>query len=398
VAQALLRAFDPLIIHATEAILSRRASTKPLSFGRSLAGARDILLVTARELIDLLAVVPAARALRKRFPLARIHVLASERCGEILAPRREVFEVISWSAEEPLLSREYLQRIRAMRRRPFDLAVAVDSGDARRGRVTAALSGAKLRLGMHPDGVDPTLNLVIAASVEEGYRPVQSLQFLSFLGIPREDLAPSWDIPKPDKDYADRLLELRRRGSDGWLLGVDPGPGLAGVRPSPRKLAWLVERIVAARGAVPIVLTEDPDEPGVQAFRACLKGRTLEVASRGICDVLSFTKCCDMFISGNTNLFHFAVGLDVPALGLFGQEDEDRWIPRGRKSCRTVTWGPGTRVVESDVLRQVDAARGAGMGDIPLRIMLADDVGDDTEARSTDAPGNEAPAAGTPGG
>ena len=157
-----MKAFDPLVLHVVEKLLNRRAGTQTLSFGRSLDGTRDILLVTARELIDLLAVVPAARALRKRFPLSRIHVLASERCAEVLAPRPEVFEVIPWSSQDALFSRTFLERIRALRAHPFDLAVAIDSGDERLGRVTAALSGAKLRLGMHPEGADPLLNLCTA--------------------------------------------------------------------------------------------------------------------------------------------------------------------------------------------------------------------------------------------
>jgi ADP-heptose:LPS heptosyltransferase len=369
-----LQALDPLVVHVIEKILGRSSGSQTLSFGQSLDGTRDILIVTARDLIDLLAVVPAARALRTRFPLSRIHVLASQACAEVLAPRPEIFEVIPWREDEAVLSRAFLARIRELRRHPFDLALAIDSGDGRLGRVTAALSGAKLRLGMHPDGVDPTLNLVVRTAVAGGYRPVQSLEFLSFLRIPRESLAPRWEIPRPDLEYAGRLLNLRRKGNEGWLLGVDPGRGLSGVRPTPKKLAWLVERIVASRGAVPILLTEHADERGVAEFRACLKNRLLEVPSRGIRDVLAFARSCDLFLSGNTNLFHFAVGLGIPTLGLFSQSEEERWIPRGHRTCRTLAWKPGARVLESEFLDHVDATRGAGMGELPIRITLAADA------------------------
>jgi len=378
-----LRAFDPLVLHVVEKILARRQGTQSLSFGQSLDGTRDVLLVTAREIVDLLAIVPAARALRKRFPLSRVHVLASDRCAEVLAPRPEIFEVIPWNEHEPILTRAFLDRIVALRQRPFDLALAIDSGEGRLGRVVAALSGAKLRLGMHPDGADPLLNLVVATSVAGGYRPVQSLEFLSFLGIPRESLAPRWEIPRPDQEYAGRLLNLRRKGNEGWLLGVDPGRGLSGIRPSPKKLAWLVERIVASRGAVPIVLTENPQEAGVQEFRACLKGRVLDVPSRGIRDVLAFAKSCGLFLSGNTSLFHFAVSLDIPALGLFSHGEEPRWLPDGHGGCRTLRWKPGARILESEFLDHVDAVRGAEMGELPLRIMLAETTSSSAPAEDT---------------
>ena len=50
-------------------------------------------MTRARELTDLLDIIPAARALRKRFRLARIHVVASEGCASALANRSEVFAV-----------------------------------------------------------------------------------------------------------------------------------------------------------------------------------------------------------------------------------------------------------------------------------------------------------------
>jgi ADP-heptose:LPS heptosyltransferase len=358
----LLKALDPLVLHLTETFLGRRSGQSALSFGASLDGTRDILLVAARELTDLLAVVPAARALRKRYRLARVHVLASPVCAEVLATRPEVFEAVPWNADEPLLSRGTLRRLRDLRGRGFDLAVAIDGGGARRERVIGALSGAKLRLGMHPEGADATLNLVVAVPASTGYRPVQSLEFLSFLGIPREQLTPCWEIPEADRAYAQRLLDLRRKDSRGWLLGVDPGVGRGGVRPHPAKLAWLVERLVTSRGALPIVLTDDPSGDCVAELKSHLRVPVLEPPSRGVRDVLSFLGCCELFLSGNTNLFHFGVALGTPSIAFFGREEDERWVPQDRLAARVVRWSPGERVRESDFLAAADAVREAGSG------------------------------------
>lgn len=353
-----LRALDPLVLHIAQSILGRRGPGGALSFGESLEGTRDILLVGAQDLVDLLAVVPAAKALRRRFRLARVHVVASTRCAEILSGRSEVSGVVPWP-EAPLLSREFSRTLQAVRRHSCDLAVATDAGHDRRGRILAGLSGAKLRVGVHPDDHDPALNLVVAAPVPAGYRPAQSLEFLSFLGLPREDLIPGWEIAEVDRQYAARLLELRRHGREGWLLGVDPGPGLGGVRPSPEKLAWLVDRLAAARGAVPIVLSGDPDDASVQDFKRFLKTPTLHVALRGLRDVFSFACCCDLFLSGNTELFHFAVALKVPLLGLVAADEDERWVPPETSTRRILRWRPGERVVEADFVRAADSVRRA---------------------------------------
>jgi ADP-heptose:LPS heptosyltransferase len=353
------RALDPLALHVAETLVGRRGPGAALSFGESLEGARDILLVGARDLVDLLAIAPAARALRRRFRLARVHVIAAPRCAEVLASRPETFGTVPWP-EGPILSRGFLRTVRELRRHACDLAVATDAGEDRRGRLLAALSGAKLRAGVHPEAKDPALNLVVATGASGGYRPAQSLEFLSFLGIPREDLAPGWEVPEVDRQYAARLLELRRRGREGWLLGVDPGRGLGGVRPSPEKLAWLVDRLAAVRGAVPIILTGDRSDASVDDFKKYLKTPPLEVAQRGLRDAFSFLCCCDLFLAGNTELLHFAVALRVPLLAFLPPDGPERWMPAETAWRRVLRWRPGERVLEGDFLRTADAVRRAG--------------------------------------
>jgi ADP-heptose:LPS heptosyltransferase len=396
----LLKAFDPLVLHLGEAFLRRTNRNQTLSFGESLEGTRDILLVASRDLTDLLAVVPAARALRRRFRLARVHALASGASAEVLAGRPEVFGVIPWIDEGmPLLSRQFLETLRALRERDFDLAIAVDDGRARLPRLVSSFSGARLRVGVHPEGVDPTLNLVVSAAPPTGYAPVQSLQFLSFLGIPRDDLAPTWEIPEPDYRYAVRLLELRRQGREGWLLGVDPALGRSGVRPAPEKLAWLVDRLATARGAIPVLLTGSSDERCVEEFRKHLKCKPLEISVRGIRDVLSFTRCCELFLSGNTDLFHFAVALGLPTLGLFPAAEEARWCPDETSRCRLLRWRPGERVSESEFLRIADSVRRSRMmGDLPDHLTLPEvgeaEVYEDADDEAPEETGIAAPPAG----
>lgn len=370
----MLRAFDPLILHIGESLLSRRSRNQTLSFGESLESTRDILLVASRELTDLLAIVPAASALRKRFRLARVHALATGSSAEVLAGRPEIFGVIPWLGEHTaILSRESLDVLRNLREQAFDLAIAVDSGQARLPRLASALSGAKLRVGVHPEGKDPTLNLVVAASPPVGYAPVQSLEFLSFLGIPREELAPTWQIPPKDQQYAQRMLELRRQGRDGWLLAVDPGEGRSGVRPAPEKLAWLVDRLVSARGAVPVILTGDSDTSCVDDLRKHMKSQALDLSVRGVRDVLSFTGACELFLSGNTSLYHFAVALGVPTLGLFSAEESARWCPEQTARCRLLQPRPGERIVEREFLGTADEVRRSRVShEVPSSLTLAD--------------------------
>jgi ADP-heptose:LPS heptosyltransferase len=367
------------MLRFVERFVGRREGVESLSFGTSLDGTRDILLASAHELTDLLAVVPAARSLKKRFRLARVHVLASGQAAEVLAGRPEIFHVIAWNPDhEPILSLEFLRQVRKLREQPFDVAIAIDGGDARLARVITALSGAKLRVGVHPEGADPALNLVVSMPAGKGYRPVQSLEFLAFLGIPREELSPGWQITDADRRYTERLLALRRWGRRGPLVGVDPAFGRGGVRPSIEKLAWTIEKLVETRGAVPLVLSDDLAGLAVRDLRAALKTPPLEIPVRGIRDVLALTRCCDAFIAGNTNLFHIAVALGVPTIGFFSRADEDRWVPVGRERTRVHRLRPGDRLLAQDLLATFDAVAGESAQNLPLPFWWADSEREET--------------------
>ncbi|HET9888620.1 MAG TPA: glycosyltransferase family 9 protein [bacterium] len=350
------KSFDPVLLRLAERALIDRKEPASLSFGESLDGTRDILLLSAHELTDLLAIVPAARSLKRRFRLARVHVLASGQCAEVLAGRPEVFHVIQWNpGQDPILSVNFLRELRKLRAQPFDLAIFIDSGEDRRTRIVGALSGAKLRVGAHPESADPLLNLVVSMPSSKGYRPVQSLEFLSFLGIKREDLTPGWQVTDADRRYTERLLALRRWGRKGMLLGVDPAVGRQGVRPSPEKLAWIVEKIAESRPVVPLVLSDDLASAQVREFRSLLKTPPLEIPVRGIRDVLALTRCCDAFLSGNTNLFHLAVALGVPTMGFFSRSDDERWTPPNRDGTRILRLRPGDPLTSENLIATLDS-------------------------------------------
>jgi len=73
---------------------------------------------------------------------------------------------------------------------------------------------------------------------------------------------------------------------------------------------------------------------------------------QGLRDSLALLACCDLFIAGNTELFHAAVMADVPVLGLFTDADGRRWEPEGRSRAAVLRGRSGERMP----LPEVDAA------------------------------------------
>jgi ADP-heptose:LPS heptosyltransferase len=235
-------------------------------------------------------------------------------------------------------------------------------------RLWVGLAEAKLRVGPSTSGSDRLLNLVIqSAPARDG--AAAGLSFLSFLGIDPKELTPGWDVTQADRDYARRLLNLRRRGNDGWLLGVDPARGRDGQRPAPDRLAWVVDRIVEHRGAAPILVTAEATNGCIEEFRRCLKSDSMVVPTRGLRDALALARVCRMFVGPDTDLFRFARALHVPSLGLF----QTPTAADADARCEVVEWRSGDRVRETDVLNRVDRLLRRSVVELPLRLLLGGD-------------------------
>src|SRR5438128_1574978 len=111
-----------------------------------------ILLIRFRLMGDVLLMTPVARALRARFPKARIALLTDEPADEMVRGHPALDEIILFKRRDDakLSSFQKLKRyaglIRDIRSRGFDLVLNLHPHGERGGLVTW-LSGARCRVG-----------------------------------------------------------------------------------------------------------------------------------------------------------------------------------------------------------------------------------------------------------
>jgi ADP-heptose:LPS heptosyltransferase len=108
----------------------------PLPRGQALSTVRSILVIDLHLIGDMVMLLPLLRALRDRFPEARISLLAGPWSGAVLVGSRDVDEVIEYSAPWVKPQRlwpamlGYLRIARLLARAPRDLGIDV-RGDVR---------------------------------------------------------------------------------------------------------------------------------------------------------------------------------------------------------------------------------------------------------------------------
>lgn len=303
-----------------------------------------ILALQFKYFGDAVLMTPALRALRAQFPQAEIHLLVPQETTPL-------FQHLPWlNRIWPMPRRrgraslgETWPLIRALRREHFDRSVDFASND--RGAILSFLIGAKHRLGWGEGGGFWGRKFCYTDRVPP---PATAQYEAAWLA----EVLAGWQVPPPAS------LELE--------ICADPGLATEAARllPQPAVLChlaasqpnrqWPVQRwaeffqqatdagiplmFTTATGTREQALTEElrqlaPTAPVLPPLPEL--GRFLAVLKRAVA-----------FISGDTGPLHFAAGLGVPTLSLFGPSDPKRYAPTGKGhlflKATECPCGPGT--------------------------------------------------------
>ena len=288
-----------------------------------------ILALQFKYFGDAVLLTPALRALRGHWPHAEIHLLVPEEIAPLFQHLPWLNRVWAMPRRRGRASlRETWPLLRALRREHFDRSVDFASND--RGAILSRLIGAKQRLGWNERGGfwgrKYCYNERVTPETESQYEAARLAQLLS-----------GWQVPAPVS------LELE--------ICADPALEVAAVQLLPRPTVvchmassqpnrqWPVRRWaelfhLASASEIPLVFTTAAG-PREQALTDELKqivpGVPVLPLVPQLATFLAVLKRARVFISGDTGPLHFAAGLGVPTISLFGPSDPERFAPQGKK-------------------------------------------------------------------
>jgi len=308
-----------------------------------------ILAIQFKYFGDAVMMTPALRAIRNYFPKGELHVLVPEEVAPILnqlpwlnrlwpMPRRRGHARISQSW--PV--------IRALHRERFDRSVDFAGND--RGAILSLLIGAHQRLGTVEAGGFLgrrfCYNQRVVSAPPTQHESLRLARVLSAWDIaPPVSLEPEIQTNPALDAVAASLLPERiilchmassqpnrqwpvQHWANFYKLAAAAGRRLAFTTATGAREQALTDELKKFAPDVPIL----PVVPDLSLFLAVLKR-------------------AEVFISGDTGPLHFAVGLGVPTISLFGPSSAARWAPVSKRH-RVLTGslcscGAGTSVCHS---------------------------------------------------
>lgn len=346
----------------TSAIPSARAST---------TGARlRILLLATLPIGDTIWLAPTTRALRQRYPDARITALAYRANVALAACLPGVDDTLVFKGPRTRAGiRATLDLLRILRARRYDWAITFTSPAF---KWVSLLAGIPRRTYMKFDRlwwlVPRRHDAWRATHATEHYYNVA--RELSLPAWQRVDQRPTFALPVSARDEAEQFLRARFGASDSRrVIAIHPGgAGLGGRKRWPAdRFAALIVRLERAYG-VRTLLLGGPEDAALAEEIGQLAGAAQPISAAGTISLLgsfALIQRCALFIGNDSSLLHAAAALGIPYVGIFGPTSVASFQPipqrpeQGRLLLPHVPCPEPVGFIGSDVIWRAGVCAGA---------------------------------------
>jgi lipopolysaccharide heptosyltransferase II len=292
----------------------------------------NILVIKFSAFGDIILITPALKAIRAKFPKAKVSLLTSEAGSEILKHCPYIDEILIYDyKQQSQKPKSILELGSALRRKNLDLVI--DLQNNRRSHLLSFLSFASKTVGYNNRKLSFLLNVKVR--LPELKLPPVDHQFnlLSAIGIEKE-AEPKLELwpQKEDADYIHKLLSSHWAGGAQKLVGINIGASWPTKRLSAQQMAKLCDLLAAKDFRV--ILTGD--ESGVETADSVMKMASSQpinaCGKTSLNQLACLIKKCACFVTSDSAPLHIAAAMGTKTVAVFGPTDPLRHAPPNKNS------------------------------------------------------------------
>lgn len=291
-----------------------------------------ILFIKYAAIGDVLNATPAIRALRHRYPEARIDCLIGEWSAQVLESNPYVGELIVF--DEKIFSQKDFRRMwklaMRLRRNKYDMTICLHRNLGF--HAWTRLIGAKRRLGFINNA--KARHFLTDYLVEDDYSRSRQheIQYYNELILKTgADDGVTMDFFLGDPTPAVEGFLAEHFSSSRPRIGICAG-GARNLVSTETRRQWFLESYLETMKAMPdcdfVLFGADFDRYTVEAARNAGLENVVDAVGRfNLRESGQVIKRCDAFITHDTGLMHIASALDVPQVCIFGPTSPARRAP-----------------------------------------------------------------------
>lgn len=328
------------------------------SFKMPLALANDarLLCIDTGDLSDFIFHISLINGLRRRFPGVRLDFLIPEKHESLVVPCGLAKNFIVYKEGQLNPWRPaFGSLLRQLGGHDYAMALVMAMAPSPRLELAALASGAALRMGPSHDQSWPAINFEIRPPADQDlYLGDRLAAAAPFLGLDPDQLSPRWPLPMDKLRHMAQQVHFHKPDPDQMLVGIDPGPSKSGHVLAQDNLLYLARQLTSHLMCKVVPLGHFGERERLDEFATRLSDVPGGLPRETALDMVLLLAQCDLFLAGNTDFFHFAVSLGIPAIGLFTDSEPVCWIPRGRRKVHVLPLKKGQKVEVEHLLSLVE--------------------------------------------
>lgn len=298
---------------------------------------QNILVNDFGQLGDVVLSLPALRAIRERFPRARITIAVGKPGAEVINlsgyanATLVVDRVALRDGFKPLSVFRLFTIVKDVRRQKFDFVIDLHSLSET--NLLGFLSGAPKRLYSRRPGrsLDYLANFrprpPLEDEVPKRHLIDRYLDVLIPLGVKEADRLPHIKTLGEDNAAVEQILKKAKVSAGTPLIGLFPGAGHPGRRWPLEKFAELADYLVR-NDEVRVLVFAGPEERAlVQEMRSLFPATTLILDTLTIPQLAAALARLAVFVSNDTGPMHVAVAVGTPVVALLDRPTPNSFVP-----------------------------------------------------------------------
>lgn len=317
---------------------------------------RNVLVIDFGQLGDVVMSLPALRAIREKFPQARITVAAGTPSSQIVELSGYADEIIAIDRVGlrdgfiPVSIMRILNVVKDVRRRQFDFVIDLHSFSET--NLLGFLSKAPKRLFARRPGrsLDFLANFNPKPPVDRNdpdqHLVDRYLDVLKPLGLADVSRIPMMTPRAGDNRAIDSLLKKAKAESGTPLVGLFPGAGHPGRAWPVDKWAGLAEFLIRNDGVRPVVFIGPEERDTAQEMRRTFPSSTIFLEKLSIGELAAAQARLAVFVSNDTGPVHIAAAVGAPIVVLIGRPTPHAYIPLANSKRLIFSKGVHTIAVE----------------------------------------------------
>lgn len=309
----------------------------------SLPEPLNILLIRLSSLGDIVLTTPAIRALRERYPDARIDYVVGDRfvgalsqhpeIGRLLVfPKRRIKEL--WkSGQIAALLREISRFVRELRKKAYDYVI--DLHNVTDSALIALFADGRIKAGHRRQLL--SLPFKVRASFDDGFASAEmhaaesALMFLVESGcLDLRDLPPEphldYFLPPSAAGEVDLFLESHGLAGKG-LVGINPCGSYPFKRWHEERFAAVGDWLHAEYGAAVIIFGSPAEQDIVRRVMGRMGTAAVDSSHLTLFQAFELIRRLALFVTNDSAPMHVAAAFDTPTVALHGPINSRKFHP-----------------------------------------------------------------------